>query len=108
MADYIGKLYKVGSIIIKINIPYTRTEYKTGKIKSIENINLEYFANTYQNNVSEIEGKFKRMSGKDDRVKIWFDKKNDASSADEIEKLKSFLIQAQLISKSIKKKRNSC
>ena len=31
------------------------------------------------------------MSGKDERIKIWFDKSNDAFVADEIEKFKNLL-----------------
>ena len=74
-----------------MNKPYSRTEYKSGKIKAIGNINFEYYVNTYQNRVSGIQGKFKRMSGKDERIKIWFEKSNDAFVADEIEKFKNLL-----------------
>ena len=91
MAGYTGKLYKVGSVIIDINKPYTRTEYKSGKIKAIGKINFEYFVNSYQNSVSGVDGKFKSMSGEDGRIRIWFDKNKDESTADEIKKFKELL-----------------
>ena len=91
MAGYTGKLYKVGSVVIDINKPYARTEYKSGKIKAIGNINFEYFKNSYQNSASGVDGKFKSMSGEDDRIRIWFDKNIDASIADEIKKFKELL-----------------
>ena len=91
MAGYTGKLYKVGSVVIDINKPYARTEYKSGKIKAIGNINFEYFKNSYQNSVSGFDGKFKSMSGEDDRIRIWFDKNKDESIADEINKFKELL-----------------
>ena len=91
MAGYTGELNKVGSIRVEMNKPYSRTEYKSGKIKAIGNINFEYYANTYQNRASGIEGKFKRMSGEDERIKIWFEKNKDAFVADEIKKFKNLL-----------------
>ena len=91
MAGYTGKLYKVGSVVIDINKPYARTEYKSGKIKAIGNINFEYFKNSYQNSASGVDGKFKSMSGEDDRIRIWFDKNKDESIADEIKKFKELL-----------------
>jgi len=91
MAGYKGELYKVGSVVIDINKPYAKTEYKSGKIKAIGSINIEYFKNSYQNIVSGIDGKFKSMSGEDGRIRIWFEKKKDASIVDEIKKFKELL-----------------
>ena len=52
--------------------------------KSIKN-------NIWFNIFSGVDGKFKRMSGQDDRIRIWFDKNKDASIANEIKKFKDLL-----------------
>ena len=99
IAGYKGNLYKVGSVAIYINKPYARTRYKSGKIKAIGNINFEYFKNSYQNSVSGVDGKFKSMSGEDDRIRIWFDKNKDESIADEIKKFKEHLDPGEITKK---------
>ena len=55
------------------------------------NINFEYFKNSYQNSVSGVDGKFKSMSGEDDRIRIFFDSGKDESIFDEIIKFKELL-----------------
>ena len=72
MANYVGKVSKVGSVDVKFNKPYARTEFKAGKIEAIGNIKFEYYINTYQNESMGVVGKFKSTSGSDNRVKIWF------------------------------------
>lgn len=67
-----GNISKVGNIAVKFNKPYSRTEYKAGKVEAIGNIKFEYYINTYQNESMGVSGKFKSISGTDNRVKIWF------------------------------------
>ena len=77
--------------MIDINKPSARTEYKSGKIKAIGNINFKYFKNSYQNSASGVDGKFKSMSGEDDRIRIWLDKNKDEAISNGLKKFKELL-----------------
>ena len=83
--------------MIDINKPYARTEYKSGKIKAIGNINFEYAIKIHikiVHRIRELMENSKSMSGEDDRIRIKtaiFDKNKDESIADEIKKFKELL-----------------
>ena len=77
--------------MIDINKPYARTEYKSGKIKAIGNINLNILKIPIKIVLRELMENSKVCQEKNDRIRIWFDKNKDESIADEIKKFKELL-----------------
>ena len=73
MPNYLGNISKVCNITVKFNKPYSRTDYKAGKVEAIGNIKFEYYINTYQNEPMGVVGKFKSTSGSDNRIKFGLD-----------------------------------